>query len=248
MHAVGSAWIYDALCRRPVWQFDNPDQFIYYGLEQVVPTVASAINYPRIKVTGPAINKVVIFGHSGGGSLQPFYQNIAENGPRVCQGSEQIIPCIDNDLHNLPKADGVIIFDAHPGLGFVRVTYCGPSPYIVNAEPPGNVSENRDPTLDMFSAREWLRRFHNQWRIPQEFVKRFLEAQEVRNQELLNPALNLLHQEALLPETPTRWETISRSLLLAEMRRASGRRIWRRQSEHIRFAQLYAEPAHAFIA
>jgi hypothetical protein len=175
--------------------------FIYYGLEQVVPTVASAINYARNNVTGPAITKVVIFGHSGGGSLQPFYQNVAENGPRVCQGREKLVPCIDDNLHNLPKADGVIIFDAHPGLGFGQFTYVDPS-IIVNDEPPGNVAENRDPTLDMFSVANGYDASTNSGDYAKRFERRFLKAQQDRNQELLDTALKLLRQERIFTGNP----------------------------------------------
>jgi hypothetical protein len=142
---------YTVLCADgPFGNATFASQFAYYGLEQVVPTVASAINYLRNNVTGPAITRVIIFGHNGGGSLQPFYENVAENGPSACQRPEQLIPCIDTTLHSLPKADGMILFDAHPGLGLGEFTYMDPA-IIQNSNPPGNVSTIRDPTLDMFS-------------------------------------------------------------------------------------------------
>src|ERR1700739_810546 len=57
---------YPVLCADgPFGNATFSSQFAYYGLEQVVPTVASAINYLRNNVTGPKITKVVIFGHSG---------------------------------------------------------------------------------------------------------------------------------------------------------------------------------------
>jgi len=176
-------------------------QFAYYGLEQVVPTVASAINYLRNNVTGPAITKVVIFGHSGGGSLQPFYENVAENGPSACQRPEQLIPCVDTNLHNLPKADGVMIFDAHPGLALGEFTYMDPS-IIVNANPPGNVPSNRDPTLDMFSTANGYNFTTNGGTYTAAFVKRFLAAQAVRNANTLSNALALLQQERIATGNP----------------------------------------------
>ena len=177
------------------------DKFAYYGLEQIVPTVASAINYLRTKVTGPAIDKVVIFGHSGGGSLQPYYENVAENGPSVCQRPEQIIPCIDTGLQNLPKADGVIIFDAHPGLAFGEFTYMDPS-IIVNANPPGNVASNRDQSVDMFAPANGYNVTTNEGVYTSAFVKRFLAAQAIRNQDTLSQALNLLQQRRIATGNP----------------------------------------------
>ena len=176
-------------------------QFDYYGLEQVVPTVASAVNYLRNHVSGPPIDKVVIFGHSSGAPLQAFYENVAENGPSVCQGPEKLIPCVDTNLHNLPKADGVILFDAHPGLGLGEFTYTDPA-IIVNSNPPGNVSTNRDPALDMFSTANGYNFATNGGDYGPKFVRNFLKAQADRNQELLDAALALLQQERIATGNP----------------------------------------------
>src|SRR6266404_1060095 len=176
-------------------------QFAYYGYEQIVPTVASAINYLRNNVSSPTIDKVLIFGHSGGGSLQPFYENVAENGPGVCQGREKLIPCVDTNLHNLPKADGVMLFDAHPGLGIGEFTYMDPA-IIVNSDPPGNVSTNRDPGLDMFSTANGYDLSTNGATYSAKFVRNFLKAQADRNEEVLDTALKLLDQERISTGNP----------------------------------------------
>ena len=117
------------------------------------------------------------------------------------QGRESCVPCIDDNLHNLPKADGVIIFDAHPGLGFGQFTYVDPS-IIVNDEPPGNVAENRDPTLDMFSVANGYDASTNSGDYAKRFERRFLKAQQDRNQELLDTALKLLRQERIFTGNP----------------------------------------------
>ena len=193
---------YTTLCADgPFGNATFANQFAYYGLEQVVPTVASAINYLRNNVTEPAIKKVIIFGHSGGGSLQPFYENVAENGPKVCQGREKLIPCVDTNLHNLPKADGVMLFDAHPGLGLGEFTYMDPA-IIVNADPPGNVSTNRDPGLDMFSTANGYDLSTNGATYSTKFVRNFLKAQADRNEEVLDTALKLLDQERISTGNP----------------------------------------------
>ena len=171
-------------------------QYAYYGLEQVAPTVASAINYLRnpFYVSGPTIDKVIIWGHSGGGALQPFYENVAENGPSVCQGPEKLVPCIDTNLHNLPKADGVILFDAHMGLGLGQFTYMDPA-IIENDTPPGNVPANRDLSVDMFSPANGYDAKTNGGTYSAEFVRNFLRAQAQRNRRLLRAALGLLQLE-----------------------------------------------------
>src|SRR6516225_5999057 len=38
----------------------------------------------------PGVKKVVLLGHSGGGTLMSAYQDVAENGVKVCQGPEKI--------------------------------------------------------------------------------------------------------------------------------------------------------------
>jgi pimeloyl-ACP methyl ester carboxylesterase len=60
------------------------------------------------------ISKVVLFAHSGGGPLMSLYQAVAEKGPSYCKGSNKLTECGD-DLAGLPRADGIIFADAHPG-------------------------------------------------------------------------------------------------------------------------------------
>src|SRR5215471_9692479 len=60
------------------------------------------------------ITKVLLFGHSGGGPTMSFYQAVAEKGPSYCQGGNKLTQC-GSELANLPRADGIIFRDAHPG-------------------------------------------------------------------------------------------------------------------------------------
>lgn len=62
------------------------------------------------------IDKVVLFGHSGGGGLMAAFQNVAENGMSACQGPEKLYNCTSAvaDLH---PADGIMLLDANYGLG-----------------------------------------------------------------------------------------------------------------------------------
>jgi pimeloyl-ACP methyl ester carboxylesterase len=63
----------------------------------------------------PGITKVILFGHSGGGPATSFYMAVAEKGPAYCQGANKLVSC-DNSLAALPKADGLVLVDAHPGV------------------------------------------------------------------------------------------------------------------------------------
>lgn len=73
--------------------------------------IKPAVAYLRAR---PEVNKVILFGHSGGGALMASYQNIAENGLGACQGPEKLIRCPDT-LAGLPPADGVMLIDASLG-------------------------------------------------------------------------------------------------------------------------------------
>src|SRR5438477_7602955 len=117
---------YTTLCANSIF---NGSQYGYYGYEQHAPGIKSGLEYiKKLQATAalPAITKLIIFGHSAGAPLMTFYQNIAENGPGACQGPEKIIPCVATNLGNLPKADGVILFDAHLGDSLATFTYVDP--------------------------------------------------------------------------------------------------------------------------
>lgn len=101
---------------------------------------ALGMRYLREKMNLP---KVLIFAHSGGGPLLSFYQAVAENGPGICKGADKLSPCTD-DLANLPKADGMIFFDAHPGTAINLLRSLDPS--IIDEDP-----QRTDATLDPFN-------------------------------------------------------------------------------------------------
>jgi len=179
----------------------NGNQFGYYGYEQHIPTIAAGLNYLRNNVTGPAVTKALIFGHSAGAPMMTLYQNVAENGPAACTGPEKLIPCVTTGLNNIPKADGVMLFDAHLGDSLATYTYIDPA-IIVNATPPGNVSSNRNPSLDMFSAANGYNFTTDGATYTDAFKKRFLAAQAIRNADLVSQALDLLQQRRIATGNP----------------------------------------------
>src|SRR5205823_11274296 len=111
--------------------------------------VKQGMNYLRSQ---PGITRVVLLGHSGGGPTMTFYQAVAEKGVAFCQQPGKLIKC-SNALAGLPKADGVILMDAHPGNGInaVRSLSAG----VTND--PAVLNQNREPStnprLDPFDAR-----------------------------------------------------------------------------------------------
>ena len=53
------------------------------SFEAYAPSIAAAIRHLRGL---PGVAKVVFVTHSGGGPVMTFYQNVAQNGARACQG------------------------------------------------------------------------------------------------------------------------------------------------------------------
>ncbi len=72
------------------------------------------------------VSKIILYGSSGGGVTMSFYQAVAENGPKVCQGARKLVKCSDN-LAGLPKADGIILVDGHPGNPILRLRSINPA-------------------------------------------------------------------------------------------------------------------------
>lgn len=99
----------------------------------------------------PGITKVVLLGHSGGGPTMSFYEAIAEYGVLFCQQPEKLIKC-DNGLAGLPRADGIILMDAHPGNGINAVRSLNPAVSNDVAVMRRNENPTIDPSLDPLSA------------------------------------------------------------------------------------------------
>ena len=170
---------YVTLCADSTFTNRNED---YKGYEDHAPGIRAGINYLR-GITG--IQKVIIFGHSMGAPMMAFYQNVAENGAATaCQGPEKIIACDATNLANLPKADGVILFDAHLGDALATLTYVDPA--INNEKTPGI----RNPSLDMFDPRNGYNTATNGATYSDSFKERFLQGQADRNADLLDDAVS----------------------------------------------------------
>ncbi len=147
------------------------------GYESFVPDITRAIKYLR---TLPGVDKVLLLGHSAGGPLVAFYQNIAENGPRACQGPEKIYPC-QGELDNLPKADGVVMLDSHLGEGFRSLTYVDPA--ISEGHPL-----QRNAALDLFNPANGYSSAGNAANYSDAFIRKFFAAQAARNEKLIAAA------------------------------------------------------------
>jgi pimeloyl-ACP methyl ester carboxylesterase len=143
--------------------------------------VAQSVGYMRAR---PDITSVLVLGHSIGGPLMAFYQNLAEHGPAaVCEGPEKMTRCTDA-LAGLPPADGVILLDSHLGDAFGTLTYTDPS--VINESDP----TERDTSLDMFNPANGFSPEGANYSA--EFRHTYLQAQARRYQQIVQRAQDRL--------------------------------------------------------
>jgi pimeloyl-ACP methyl ester carboxylesterase len=132
--------------------------------------------------TLPGVQKVVIVGHSGGGHLVAWYDNVAEHGAAVCQGPEKLYPCDGSRLNGLAKPDGIILLDSTLGAF-----------HEMSALDPAVEGDKRNPALDMFIAANGYDTAAKSGKYSPEFAKRFYAAQAARNAAVVDNALARLN-------------------------------------------------------
>ncbi|MEP9358315.1 alpha/beta hydrolase [Sphingomonas sp. KR3-1] len=149
-------------------------------LDQVLLEIKAGVSWLRSQ---PGITRVVLLGHSGGGTIMSAYQYIAERGVKACQAPEKIWKCPDS-LAGLPAADGLMLVDSNWGLAAMTLFSIDPA---ITDEASGIAL---DPALDMYNAANGFAPTGS--RYPAAFVTRFLKAEGARNNRLLAKAQALL--------------------------------------------------------
>jgi pimeloyl-ACP methyl ester carboxylesterase len=127
----------------------------------------------------PGITKIVLWGHSGGGPATSFYQAVAEQGPSYCRGPNKITEC-DDTLAGLPKADGLILVDAHPGISVNGLRSLNGA--VVDEHAPAKI----DPALDPFSPANGYTDGATHY--SDEFKRKYFKAQADRMNRLIDAA------------------------------------------------------------
>ncbi len=139
----------------------------------------------------PGITRVILLGHSGGGPTMSFYQAVAETGKDFCQQSQKLMKCPDT-LANLPAADGLILWDGHPGngLGVMRSLNAA----IINDADiiNHNAAPQFDPALDPFDPANGYD--PNGSHYTEEFKEMFFVGQAARMNRLVDIALERMKQ------------------------------------------------------
>jgi len=148
-------------------------------LDKKLLEVNIAVEYLRDTV---GVQKVITLGHSGGATLMSAYQAVAENGAKVFQGPEKLIKC--SDLGELIPADGIMLVDSNYGNG--AMTLFGHDP-AVTSEDSG---KSLDPELDLFNPDNGFKVGGSTY--SDKFIRRFQKAQGVRNNRIIDYALERL--------------------------------------------------------
>jgi hypothetical protein len=129
------------------------------------------------------VSKIVLMGHSGGGTLMTAYQAIAEKGVAIFRGPEKLAKC-PGSLGGLPPADGLMLLDSNFGIAAMSLFSLDPA---VSNEESGR---SLDPELDLFSPANG---FNPKGSVYSEaFIRKFQKAQGERNRRLIQRALERL--------------------------------------------------------
>jgi hypothetical protein len=140
----------------------------------------------------PGIQKVILFGGSGGGPTMSFYQAVAENGVAFCQQEQKLVKCSD-DLSGLPRADGIVFRDSH--LGNAANALRSLNPAVLNdMEVMGvNAEPKIDPELDPFRPENGYNP-DDVSSYSEEFKEKYFRAQSARMNRLIDIALERMNR------------------------------------------------------
>lgn len=127
----------------------------------------------------PGITKVVLLGHSGGGPATSFYQAVAEKGSGYCRGPAKLTEC-DQTLDGLPKADGLVLMDAHPGVSVNGLRSLNPA--VVDEHDPKKIEASLDPFNPQNGYKDGASHYS------QAFQKKYFAAQAARMNRLIDQA------------------------------------------------------------
>ena len=153
----------------------NKEGIIYTQIEKTK-AMKMAVEYLR---SVPYVKKVVLMGHSGGGTLVSSYQAVAENDPGIFQGADMIYPWPNGE--ELPAADGVMLLDSNWGNAVMQLFSLDPA---VEDENSGMM---RSADLDCFLSENGFD--PKGARYSEDFVEKYQKAQGKRNSCILEYAL-----------------------------------------------------------
>ncbi len=157
---------------------DNNETIVNF--EEIGLDIRSGIEFLKKQ---PGITKVLLLGHSGGGPSTTYYQAVAETGVSYCQNPGKLARCRDN-VGGGPRADGMILVDAHPGNPVNTLRSMNPAVLDEN-----NVS-TIDPSLDPFNAANGFNP-NGGSKYSDDFKARYFKGQADRMNRLIDKALQM---------------------------------------------------------
>jgi hypothetical protein len=166
------------LCMNP--RSDNNEAAVRWN--EIALDVKSGVEFLKQQ---SGIQKIVLWGHSGGAPTTTFYQAVAENGPSYCNGDNKILPC-DDALAGLPPADGIILVDGHPGNSINALRSLNGAVLNDEAIINSNAVPELDSMLDPFSPANGYHRDGSTF--TEEFKTRYFAAQARRMNTLIDIA------------------------------------------------------------
>ncbi len=98
-------------------------------------SIKACVDYLREQ---PDIDKVVLLGHSGGGTVISAYEYLAEQGRKGLEG--KLYQDYSDRIDHLPQADGIMLLDANPGLSTIMINSLDPN---VTDEQTGRITSAR---------------------------------------------------------------------------------------------------------
>ncbi|MGI6072277.1 MAG: alpha/beta hydrolase [Lachnospiraceae bacterium] len=128
------------------------------------------------------ITKVVLMGHSGGGTLMSAYQRMAEEGLDSVKGNDMLIKC--SITQEMRPADGFMALDSNWGIAAMGLFSIDPA--IIDE----NSGQKLDPELDIFNPANGY--FLEGANYSQAFLDKFFVAQAERNNAIIQKALDRL--------------------------------------------------------
>ena len=140
------------------------------------------------------LQKIILFGHSGGGPTMSFYQAVAEKGVAFCQNPSKLVKC-SNNLAGLPSADGIVLMDAHPGNGVNALRSLNPAVTNDSAVLNQNREARINPTLDAGNPKNGFNPNASS-KYSDSFKKKYFKAQADRMNFLIAEAQERLAQIA----------------------------------------------------
>jgi len=153
--------------------------------EEFVLDVAAGVKFLRSR----GVKRIVLVGHSGGGSLMSFYESQAEAAPPNRVKSTPAGDPPDLNRFDLPKADGLITLNAAEGEGLHFTHHLDPS--LTDEHDPFSY----DASLDMYNPDNGFRVPPEQTKYTPEFVDRVRKAQQDRGRRLVELARSYIREQ-----------------------------------------------------